>query len=213
MAPFARKLLIVLSLATAGGGLALAQPAPRIIPDEVPPGVGRGKAVEAANEPLPPAEPLKVEVVPEDKQAQARGPAAPSMTRSRFPIAIVQVVDKITTETNRFEIRIDRPVQYKTLIFTLHACEGSAPGEIDRDFVAHMSVDFQAPAPQGRPRPARKAVFRGWMYASSPSVSPFEHSTYDAWLIACKTDLPPPPPAPDAPKSAATPSAGASSPR
>jgi len=33
----------------------------------------------------------------------------------------------------------------------------------------------------------RERIFSGWMYASSPSLNPVEHSTYDLWLIDCRT--------------------------
>ena len=220
----ADRLLIALAVAGVFGGLALAQPtgpgrtpaikgpasaaAAPIVTEEAPPGPTQvPKAVESAPAaPEPIVAPPKIEAAPQAATPPPR-PAAPA-SRARFPIAIVQVVDKITTETNRFEVRLDRPVQYKSLIFTLHACEATAPDESDRDYVAHMEVDFQPPAPDGRAKPARRSVFKGWMYASAPSVSPLEHPVYDAWLISCKSDAPPPvvaatpAPKPAAPKAA-----------
>ena len=28
-------------------------------------------------------------------------------------------------------------------------------------------------------------VFNGWMFSSSPSIAPFDHSVYDIWLVDC----------------------------
>ena len=28
-------------------------------------------------------------------------------------------------------------------------------------------------------------VFNGWMFSSSPSITPFDHPVYDVWLISC----------------------------
>ena len=28
-------------------------------------------------------------------------------------------------------------------------------------------------------------VFNGWMFSSSPSITPFDHPVYDVWLVAC----------------------------
>jgi hypothetical protein len=28
-------------------------------------------------------------------------------------------------------------------------------------------------------------VFNGWMFSSSPSIAPFDHSVYDIWLVNC----------------------------
>ena len=28
-------------------------------------------------------------------------------------------------------------------------------------------------------------IFNGWMFSSSPSIAPFDHSVYDIWLVDC----------------------------
>ena len=28
-------------------------------------------------------------------------------------------------------------------------------------------------------------VFNGWMFSSSPSLTPFDHPVYDIWLVQC----------------------------
>ena len=28
-------------------------------------------------------------------------------------------------------------------------------------------------------------VFNGWMFSSSPSITPFDHPVYDIWLVKC----------------------------
>jgi len=28
-------------------------------------------------------------------------------------------------------------------------------------------------------------VFNGWMFSSSPSITPFDHPIYDVWLVRC----------------------------
>ena len=28
-------------------------------------------------------------------------------------------------------------------------------------------------------------VFNGWMFSSSPSLTPFDHPVYDIWLVSC----------------------------
>jgi hypothetical protein len=28
-------------------------------------------------------------------------------------------------------------------------------------------------------------VFNGWMFSSSPSITPFDHPIYDVWLVKC----------------------------
>ena len=115
-----------------------------------------------------------------------KAPTTPPGKRPRYSVAIVQAVDKITAESMRFEAPVGQPVRYKNLIFTVRSCEATAADEIERDAIAHIEVDFQPPAPAGRTPAPAKSVYRGWMFAASPSLSPLEHPVYDAWLIACK---------------------------
>jgi hypothetical protein len=129
------------------------------------------------------------ELPPEPKKPTpvvTKAPTTPPNKRPRYSVAIVQAVDKITAESMRFEAPVGQPVRYKNLIFTVRSCEATAADETERDAIAHIEVDFQPPAPAGRAPQAAKSVYRGWMFAASPSLSPLEHPVYDAWLIACK---------------------------
>jgi len=136
---------------------------------------------------VPPAAPVLPEEQPKVAAAPPKAaPATPSLTkRTRYPAAVVQTLDKVTAESMRFEVRIGQPKRYKNLIFTVRSCEVTAPDEPARDAVAYFEVDSQ-PKPEGRSAPPAKEVFRGWLFAASPSVNPIQHPVYDAWLIACK---------------------------
>jgi hypothetical protein len=159
------------------------QEEPPPLPFGIPPGFPFGPPPEPEPEAV-----FRVDIQPLNEGEEVDADAPPA-ARPRFPIATFQVVDKLTAESARFDVRLDNPVQYESLIFTLRACEGAAPDELVRDFAAHVQVDFRPPAPNGRSN--TQTIYRGWMYASSPSVSPLKHSIYDAWLISCKADAPP----------------------
>ena len=32
-------------------------------------------------------------------------------------------------------------------------------------------------------------IFQGWMLSSSPTITPFEHPTYDVWVKDCKIEI------------------------
>jgi hypothetical protein len=113
------------------------------------------------------------------------------LKRPRYAVAVLQALDKVTAETMRFEAPVNQPVRYKTLIFTVHACETTAADESGSDAIAHLEIDNQPKGPDGAPPPPARQVFRGWMFASSPGLNLFQHPIYDAWLIACKTASPP----------------------
>lgn len=168
-----------------------AQPAPA---SELRPAQPTQVAPAVAN-PNPPASPP-----PTAATAVKPAPTAPAKPpepakRARYTIAILQALDKVTTETMRFEVPIGQPIRYKTLIFTVRACETAASDEIAPESAAYVVVDTQPKAQGGRPAPAGRQIYKGWMYASSPGLNPLQHPVYDAWLIACKQSAPAAPPA------------------
>lgn len=146
-----------------------ATPAPVVQPETKAAPVVKPAATKAVTAPAKPAEPAK---------------------RARASIAIIQALDKVTTETMRFEAPIGQPIRYKTLIFTVRACETSAVDEITPESAAYLVVDTQPKAVAGRVAPPGRQVYKGWMYANSPGLNPLQHPVYDAWLIACKASAP-----------------------
>jgi len=124
------------------------------------------------------------------KPTAPRPPPVP-LTRPKFGVAIIQALDKVTAETERFEVPLNTPIRYKSLIFTVQACETTASDEGASDAIAHVEVISQPRAPEGGSAPPARQVFKGWMFANAPGVSLLQHPIYDAWLIACKTALPP----------------------
>ena len=138
----------------------------------------------------PPAEPVPIEPLPDPKPAPkakaAEAKPVEPLKRVRSGSAIIQALDKVTAETLRFEVPVGGSVRYKSLVFTVRACESAAPDETAPESAAYMTVD-SSPKPQpGRPTPPTRQVFKGWMFASSPGLNPLQHPVYDAWLIACK---------------------------
>ena len=116
----------------------------------------------------------------------AKAPPPPPAKRLKRAGAILQALDKVTAETLRFEADINQPVRYKDLVFTVHACEDSAPDEAQHGAFAHVEIDSQPKPPPGQPAPPARELFKGWMFSNAPGAHPFEHPVYDAWLIACK---------------------------
>ncbi len=108
----------------------------------------------------------------------------PVTPRPRHGAAIIQALDKITTETMRFEAPVGKPIKFKGLVFTVKSCETSAPEEKLQDSIAYLQVRAE-PKVQAGERTSRE-VFSGWMFASSPGLDALQHPVYDAWLIACK---------------------------
>lgn len=176
-------------LATAG--LVRAQPAPTgEIAAPVP-------AEEAPPVSVPTPAPIAAPAISEKEVAAAPPVPAPDkpaglpVRRARYDVAVLQALDKVTAESVRFEAAVGRPVRFRSLVFTVKACERAAPDEAIDDSIAYLTVDSQ-PRPQpGKPALAPRQAFKGWMYASSPGLHPLEHPVYDAWLITCRAAAPP----------------------
>lgn len=199
-----RAKVIALGLAASAASLGL------VIAQEVtpPPPAGGGFPLESAPPPEPAptvtlpagaAPPPEEAELPANAVAEARTPPEPTtppdtapkadpLKRPRFQAAILQAVDKVTAETLRFEAKVGEPVRFKSIVLTVHACEGAAPDEGFSDAFAHVDVQSQPDTTLAR-APAR-VVYRGWMFASSPALHAVEHPLYDVWLIACRTPAP-----------------------
>jgi hypothetical protein len=199
MARLSAPVAVCAGLALLGAGAVIAQPAPSPAPEasaptapapeEAPP------AIVAAPAPAAPSPVAADEVAPAAApKAQVSEPArtAEPLRRPRYDIAVLQALDKITAETLRFEARVGVPVRWKGLVFTVNACERSAPDEPGDDAFVHLAIDSQPRAQPGRPTPASKEAFRGWMFAASPGLNPVQHPIYDAWAITCRASAPAP---------------------
>jgi hypothetical protein len=139
--------------------------------------------------PLPEPPPPQPEAKAPEPPAEPEKPAPP-IKRARYDVAILQALDKVTAETVRFEAEVGKPVRYKSLVFTVRACEMSTEEEATPDSIAYLTIQSQPKAAPGKPTPAARQAFRGWMFASSPGLNPLEHPVYDAWLISCRAASP-----------------------
>ena len=121
-------------------------------------------------------------------------PAAPPPAAGpkpvRSPAAVLQALDKVTAETMRFAVPVGQPVRYKNLVFMVKACESTGLGGPSPQESAYVVIDIAPLASEGIAPPPPRQVFKGWMFANSPGLNPFQHPTYDAWLITCMAATP-----------------------
>lgn len=162
---------------------AVGQPQPA---EEAPPAIVSAPAPVAT----PPVQASEVAPATPPKAQVVEKPTQSTIKRARYDVAIIQALDKVTAETVRFEAAVGQPVRYKTLVFTVKACEQAAADEPLEDTMAYMTVDSQPRAAPGKPTPPARQAFKGWMYASSPGLNPLQHPVYDAWLITCRAAAP-----------------------
>jgi hypothetical protein len=198
-----RRLATAAILAIAAAGLARAQPSPDEAappPSETPTPAPAPAGAPAAEPPAPVADappPTESETPPPatPKPLALKPPLTPEKPPEppkpvRSPVAIVQALDKVTAETLRFAAPVGRRVRYKTLIFTVKACETAGADDPQPRASAYMLIQSQAPTLPGQAPPDPKQVYKGWMFSTAPGLHPFEHPVYDAWLIACSAAVP-----------------------
>jgi hypothetical protein len=137
-----------------------AQPAPIVVPQgSRPTPTAAPGGVQPAQTPSPTVPTATPAPAPAAKPANTP-PAKPAepIKRARSSVAIIQALDKVTTETMKFEAPVGQPIRYKTLVFTVRACETTTPDEDAPDSVAYITVDTQPKALPGRVAPPGRQI-------------------------------------------------------
>tara|TARA_B100000315_G_C13998707_1_gene329114 strand:- start:27 stop:413 length:387 start_codon:yes stop_codon:yes gene_type:complete len=94
---------------------------------------------------------------------------------------ILQLLDKVSARISTIEINVGEKGKYGSLEIEVFDCKKRPPEEVPEDFVLMRILDEVSQNNFER-------VFQGWMLSSSPTISPFEHPTYDVWVKDCKID-------------------------
>ncbi|WP_236686345.1 DUF2155 domain-containing protein [Paramagnetospirillum magnetotacticum] len=120
--------------------------------------------------------------VPVPAPAPAAVPAPPSpMTGAdlSFETAVLQGLDKVTARVVTVEAPVGAPVHVGSLEIIVRACKKRRPEDQPESaaFLDIWELHKDQPA---------SALFRGWMFASSPALSAMEHPVYDIWVLDCR---------------------------
>lgn len=113
-------------------------------------------------------------------QVQPSPPAAGAGGWRGFDTAVLQTLDKVTGRVRTLEAPIDREVAFGVLRIVVRACRKRPPEE-PPESAAYLEIA------EGQAGEAAQSVFRGWMFASAPSVSAMDHAVYDIWVLDCRT--------------------------
>jgi hypothetical protein len=93
--------------------------------------------------------------------------------------AVLQGMDKVTARVSTFSAPVNQTVRFGTLEILTRTCN-KRPAEEQPESAAFLQISDQ------RPNEPKKALFSGWMFASSPALNPLEHPVYDVWVVDCK---------------------------
>ena len=91
----------------------------------------------------------------------------------------VKILDKVSSKSNKLIIKIGEEKKYKNLIIKFLKCKNSEFDD-NPEITAYLQVRDLTQKENDK-----VFVFNDWTFASSPSISPFDHPVYDIWLIQC----------------------------
>ena len=103
--------------------------------------------------------------------------------RQSYPIAVLQGLDKVTARVTTLQAPVGETVRFGTLEIRAAVCEKRPPEETPESAAFLDIVERRAER-------APVDVFRGWMFASSPGLSPMQHPVYDLWMVDCVNSSP-----------------------
>jgi hypothetical protein len=97
---------------------------------------------------------------------------------------VLQGLDKITARVFTIKAALGEPVNFEKLSITVRKCWKASP-EDPPESIAYLEVSERKADETLHP------IFKGWMFASSPSVSAMEHPVYDLWVKECSGTMEP----------------------
>ena len=100
--------------------------------------------------------------------------------------AELQLLNKITARISTKSVPVGGGTEFGTLELRVHYCAYRPPEEPPEN-VAFIMI-FDNGYAEKKPKEAQKALFSGWMFASSPAISGLEHPVYDVTLLSCHKD-------------------------
>jgi len=96
-----------------------------------------------------------------------------------MPVVVLQGLDKITARVSTFEIEVGKVGFFGVLSIEVKSCKKKPPTE-PPEKVAFVVINDLKPGEK------MIEVFKGWMFASSPSLNGLEHPVYDVWVLDCR---------------------------
>ena len=97
--------------------------------------------------------------------------------------AELQLLDKITARISTKKVQVGGGTEFGTLELRVYHCAYRPPEEPPENAAFIVIYDNGY-----GDRKLRKALFSGWMFASSPAISGLEHPVYDVTLLSCHNE-------------------------
>ena len=91
----------------------------------------------------------------------------------------IQILDKVSSKNNLLKLKINEEKKFKNLLIKSLKCKNSEFDD-NPEITAYIQVKDLTDKKNNE-----VFVFNGWMFSSSPSITPFDHPVYDVWLVKC----------------------------
>ena len=91
----------------------------------------------------------------------------------------LKILDKISSKNTLLKLKNGELITFKDLSIKSLKCKNSKFDD-NPEITAYIQVKDLTDKNNNE-----VFVFNGWMFSSSPSITPFDHPVYDVWLIKC----------------------------
>ena len=91
----------------------------------------------------------------------------------------IKVLDKISSKNVLVKLKNGEEIIHKDLSIKSIKCKNSEFDD-NPEITAYIQVKDLT-----KDNNDEVFVFNGWMFSSSPSITPFDHPVYDIWLVNC----------------------------
>ena len=91
----------------------------------------------------------------------------------------LKILDKISSKNTLVKLKNGELITFKDLSIKSLKCKNSEFDD-NPEITAYIQVKDLTNENNNE-----VFVFNGWMFSSSPSITPFDHPVYDVWLVKC----------------------------
>ena len=91
----------------------------------------------------------------------------------------IKILDKISSKNTLIKLKNGEITKFKDLSIKSFKCKNSEFDD-DPEVTAYLQIRDLS-----NKNNDEVFTFNGWMFSSSPSLTPFDHPVYDVWLVSC----------------------------
>ena len=91
----------------------------------------------------------------------------------------LKILDKISSKNTLVKLKNGELINFKDLSIKSLKCKNSEFDD-NPEITAYIQVKDLTDTNNNE-----VFIFNGWMFSSSPSITPFDHPVYDVWLVKC----------------------------